>query len=238
MANFRQIHVSIWKDEWFLDLEPEEKLLFVYLFSNASTSLAGIYKLALKVICFETGLSTAYVTDTLVKFSLADKVYYEDGIVWINNMRKYHETKSPKVRNRIVSDVLLIPDRPIKIRYLERNIPYGYPIDTSPQLKEDKDKKEDEDEADPVGVVFACYQNNINAGMGYHEQQVIQEWIDTYPTGWITSAINIAVENNKRKISYIKGILRNYQEAGHIITYKKKQESEALAGYSSGETEK
>ena len=148
MANYRQIHVSIWKDEWFLDLEPDEKLLFVYLFSNESTSLAGIYKLAFRVICFETGLSAEEVTATLDKFMQADKAYYEDGIVWIPNMRKYHETKSPKVRTRIVEDVLSLPDTQIKIRYLQQNIPYGYPIDTSPQLKEEEKeyKKEDEDE--------------------------------------------------------------------------------------------
>lgn len=146
MANYRQIHVSIWKDEWFLDLEPDEKLLFVYLFSNESTSLSGIYKIALRVICFETGLSAEEVTATLDKFTQADKVHYEDGIVWITNMRKYHPTKSPKVQTRILEDVISIPDTPIKIRYLERDIPYRYPIDTQPQLKEEEeeDKKEDE----------------------------------------------------------------------------------------------
>ena len=128
MANYRQIHVRIWKDEWFLDLEPQEKLLFIYLFSNESASLAGIYKIPLKVICFETGLEQKYIIDTLSKFSKHGKAFYEDGIVMVSNMRRYHETKSPKVQSKIVEDISMIPDCPLKKRYL-------YGIDTSSQLK-------------------------------------------------------------------------------------------------------
>ena len=105
------------------------------------------------------------------------------------------------------------------------------------QNRIEQNKKEQQhntiDEAETVGVVFAAYQNNINAGMGSHEQRIINEWIDTFPHDWILSAIHIAVENNKRKISYINGILKNYKEAGHIVTYKEKQEANTLKGYSS-----
>ena len=143
MANYRQVHVSLWKDEWFLDLEPEEKLLFIYLFSNESTSLAGIYKIAFKVICFETGLDPAFVKKTLKKLSDTGKVYYEDGVVWVVNMRRYHETSSTKVQTRIRNDIDEIPDCPLKIAYLENvntlSIPYPY------QNAQEEDKEEDKD---------------------------------------------------------------------------------------------
>lgn len=144
MANYRQIHVSIWKDEWFLDLEPQDKLLFIYLFSNENTSLSGIYKLPIRVIAFETGLDTKYISDALTRFSKAGKVYYESGVVWVVNMRRYHETKSGKVQQRINADIAMIPDCPLKIQYL-------YSIDTETQLKEkeDEDEKEDEEEVKP-----------------------------------------------------------------------------------------
>ena len=140
MANYRQVHVSLWKDEWFLDLEPDEKLLFIYLFTNASTSLAGIYKLAFKVICFESGIDGDYVQSTLIKFKEQGKVYYEDGIVWVVNMRRYHETSSSKVQTRIKNDILEIPNCPLKIAYLEYHntlsIPYPYP-----NLKEEEEEE-------------------------------------------------------------------------------------------------
>jgi hypothetical protein len=135
MANFRQIHVSIWKDDWFLDLEPAEKLLFIYLFSNESTSISGLYKLPMKVIQFETGLDRQFIVDTIAKFSEANKIHYEDGVVWVVNMRRYHETKSSKVQTRILNDIALIPDCKLKIGYL-------YGMDTRPQLKEKEKEKE------------------------------------------------------------------------------------------------
>ena len=57
MASYRQIHTKIWKDGWFLDLPPEHKLLFIYLFSNERANLIGLYDLPWRVIEFETGLS-------------------------------------------------------------------------------------------------------------------------------------------------------------------------------------
>jgi hypothetical protein len=147
MANYRQIHVSIWKDEWFLELEPDEKLLFIYLFSNESASLSGLYKLALKVICFETCLEKAFVLKTLKKFEQADKVYYREGVVWVKNMAKYNKG-SAKVELRVIADVNNVPDCELKRMYFESqkatnppkppvpeppppdDIPYEYDMDT------------------------------------------------------------------------------------------------------------
>lgn len=136
---FRQIHTQIWKDDYFLDLTPEEKLLFIYLFSNESTSLSGLYKIPLRVICFETGLDQNFVIDTLKKYEQAGKVVYESGVIWVVNMRKYHETRSPKIKIAIANDLNRIPDCPIKQRYLSGNIPYVYPIHTDAyQIRSDK----------------------------------------------------------------------------------------------------
>lgn len=149
MANFRQIHVSIWKDSWFCELSPDEKLLFIYLFSNESTSLSGIYKITKKFISFETGINRKRVDEILVKFEADNKVFYEGDTVWVVNMPKYHATKSAKVQKRIYEDFLLIPDSEIKNKYIgyyRLNIPYRYPIDTSPQLKENENEDEKENE--------------------------------------------------------------------------------------------
>lgn len=132
MANYRQIHVSIWKDDWFLDLDRGEKLFFVYLFSNELASLAGIYKLPLRVMAFETGLDILEVQNYLDKFEKVEKVYYRDGVIWVKNLRKYNQGSS-KVETRIQKDIDEIPYCKIKGMYLlyhPENIPYGYHIDT------------------------------------------------------------------------------------------------------------
>ena len=52
MANFRAIHTQIWKDEWFVDLTINQKVLFIYLFSNEASSFTGLYKIT-KQACQE-----------------------------------------------------------------------------------------------------------------------------------------------------------------------------------------
>jgi hypothetical protein len=135
MANFRQVHVFLWKDEWFLEQEPNKKLLFIYLFTNPLASMAGIYKIPISVICFETGLMLDYVQEALKEFAADDKAYYQDGVMWVVNMRKYHETSSIKVQTRIEADLQKIPEGTIKLAYMtrlynEKLAKSGYPIDT------------------------------------------------------------------------------------------------------------
>ena len=120
MAIYRQVHVKMWKqDDWFLNLDPLDKLLFIYLFSNECASIAGIYELPLKVIAFETGLTPEHVTEALARFAEAGKVFYEDGVVWVVNLRKYNESASPKVQVRIKKDIAAVRDCKLKQQYIE-----------------------------------------------------------------------------------------------------------------------
>lgn len=157
MANFRQVHVSMWKDSWFLELSAPEKLLFVYLFSNESANMAGFYKLPRKVIAFETGLDLEFIDHTLDKFARADKVHCEGDLIWVVNMRKYHATKSQKVIRRIELDLRNISDCDLKRKYIAYHtpkIPYPYPIDTLPlrEVEEEEEEEEKEDEKEEVEV--------------------------------------------------------------------------------------
>jgi hypothetical protein len=147
MANYRQIHVSIWKDEWFLDLDPDEKLLFIYLFSNENTSLSGIYKLAFKVICFETCLDREFVKNALDKFEQAGKVYYRNGVVWVKKMRDYNRG-GETVWKRILADVDSIPDCEIKRMYLD------YYRKTEPEDTEETPKDTPDNEIDSLPIDY------------------------------------------------------------------------------------
>ena len=120
MAEYRQIHVQIWKDSWFLDLPSEHKLLFVYLFSNERASVSGIYDLSIKVMVFETGLEPGTIRAALATFAEADKVLCENGIVWVKNLRRYNASSSVKVLERIRRDLELLADCPLKAAYIEQ----------------------------------------------------------------------------------------------------------------------
>jgi len=163
MANYRQIHVQIWKDQWFLDLPPDFKLLFIYLFSNERTSVAGIYDLSLRVIEFETGLDLETIEAGLAEFARAGKAYYEEGLVWVVNLRKYNATNSIKVRTRIQHDLLALPDCNLLRRYLDHE---GCPMED--------DAREDYLDAPEDPPIESQVDNNIYP---------IQSEEISYPTG-------------------------------------------------------
>lgn len=125
MAGYRQIHTKIWKRDWFLELAPTEKLLFVYLFSNELASVSGIYHISLKVIAFETGLTIPFIKKTLTKLEglrngceRVGRSYYRDGVVWVISLRKYNDSGGPKVAKRIETDLAMIPDCELKQAYI------------------------------------------------------------------------------------------------------------------------
>lgn len=119
MGNYRNIHSKIWKDDWFLELEIPHKLFFIYLFSNESASLAGIYELSIRVMSFESGLTIPEIKEAFAVFEKDDKAYYRDGVVWIRNFRKYHNYTSSKVMTRIEKDLEQLKDCELKRIYCE-----------------------------------------------------------------------------------------------------------------------
>ena len=118
MANqFRTVRCDMWrKDEWFAELAPDAKLIWIYAFTNESTSPAGIYCIALRTIANETGVPMARVREVVAQFSRDGKLYYEDGIIWPVTMRK-HQVGELKPTDHLVArirtDLAELPAAPI-----------------------------------------------------------------------------------------------------------------------------
>ena len=118
MADYRVVKVSMWsQDEWFMDLPADGKLLWIYLFTNAHTSAAGIYKLPLRTLAFETGLPIERCSALLEQFEQDCKIAYRDSIVWVFKMRDHQANSSPKVKQGIVRDVVNLPDTVLTKKY-------------------------------------------------------------------------------------------------------------------------
>ena len=119
MSGYRQLHTHMWSDGWFTELEPDIKLLFIYLFSNERASVCGLYELPVRTISFETGLDREVIKKGLEVFNKADKVKYDfdKGVVWVKNMLKYQGSSSPKVKVRIMTDFDAVPDCGLKEQF-------------------------------------------------------------------------------------------------------------------------
>lgn len=156
MADYRQIHTKIWKDGWFLDLCTEDKLLFIYLFSNERANLAGLYDLPIKVIVFETGIPLEQVETCLERFEEAGKVHCSlSDWIWIPSLIRYNarNIESPKIQAHLQSLLSEIPDCELKrawIEYYNGIVSNRYRIDTLsiPNLHEHEQEHEQEQEVE------------------------------------------------------------------------------------------
>jgi len=230
MANYRQIHTQIWRDNWFLDLEPDEKLLFIYLFSNDSTNLAGLYEIHQRVIELETGLDKKRIEEILNRFEREGKVYYQDGIVWMVNMKKYHSNAGEKVRRSIEIIIEGIPDCEVKQKYCiyngittentlsEKKDTLSYSKSKSKLKSKSKTEKEEEEETPDGGTVTSSQSQKISSITDHiqktglqlkpTDEQAIKQLAAVFKVPDIHDAIDhMAAHTNRPNIGYLKKVL-------------------------------
>lgn len=132
-ADYRSIQTRMWReDEWFQSLDVDARLFWIYLFTNPSASPAGIYRLPVRTMEFESGVSADRISELLCDFAASNKAHYADGVVWIVNMRRLQfptlvdGSREWQTAVRIAKDIDAIPDRcPLKTHYIQHS---GYPI--------------------------------------------------------------------------------------------------------------
>jgi len=89
MSKLRSVSTSFWSDPYIEDLEPEQKLLFVYLVTNEKTNMLGIYESSIKKMSFETSVEKKEIEKTLKKFQNDGKVKYQNNYVILINYMKH-----------------------------------------------------------------------------------------------------------------------------------------------------
>lgn len=89
MAKLRSVDTHFWKDGFVIDLDPIEKLMFLYLLTNPSTTLAGCYEMSPRQAAFDTGIDKDMVIKILERFEAAGKLVYKDGWIVLLNFLKH-----------------------------------------------------------------------------------------------------------------------------------------------------
>ena len=131
MAKQRMVNTKFWDDNYIIDLDPIEKLLFLYFLTNSLTNIAGIYEISIRKIAFDTGIDKDMVKKILDRFKTDKKIYYIEGWIIIANFPKYQSYKNhPKIKRGIE---LILEEIPDNIRYsmYRLSIPYTYPFNYS-----------------------------------------------------------------------------------------------------------
>lgn len=96
MAKQRIVNTHFWKDNYVMELDPSEKLLFLYFITNPETDLCGIYEKSVREIAFDTGFDKSMVEKIIARFEREGKIFYKNGYVYIRNFVK-HQMTNPKI---------------------------------------------------------------------------------------------------------------------------------------------
>lgn len=109
MAIYRAVRLTFWTDTKITDkFTPEDKYMYLYLFTNPHTNLAGCYEIGTKHISNETGYSVEKVEKELERLSRVHKVIKysnETNELLIINWHKYNWTTSPKFRKVLCKEL-------------------------------------------------------------------------------------------------------------------------------------
>lgn len=137
MSKIRYVNTKFWDDDYIGDLSPLEKLVFIYLLTNANTNILGIFEITDKRISFDTGISRPELKVILERFSNDRKIRRIGDHVAMLNFVKHQSykgkllTAAQNVFRALPSEV--IEDQEVKKigEYLNSlSKEYGYPIDT------------------------------------------------------------------------------------------------------------
>ena len=84
----RSVNTRFWADTFIEDLDPKEKLLFLYLLTNEKTNMLGCYEISKKRISYETGITAEDIDKAFEGFERLRKAYFFDGFVFLPNWIK------------------------------------------------------------------------------------------------------------------------------------------------------
>lgn len=109
MSKERYLNTKFWDDNYIVNLDPTEKLLFIYLLTNPLTNIIGIYEIAIRRIAFDTGIDQDMVLKILDRFERDNKIKYSQGYIVIRNFIK-HQKNNPSINKGIETSLQDVPE--------------------------------------------------------------------------------------------------------------------------------
>lgn len=125
MSKNTYFHTRFWQDSYVCDLDPTEKIIFIYALTSPYLGLTGIYEVPLKYIAVETGIDKEMVAKILKRFQEDKKIIYHEGWLCVVKYPRYQSFKGEPLLKAVKKEINAIPKT-----ILEYFIGYGYPIDT------------------------------------------------------------------------------------------------------------
>lgn len=110
MSKNRYINTKFWDDTYVMELDPVEKLLFLYFLTNPLTNISGMYEISLRRTAFDTGIDSDMISKILERFEKDNKILYRENWICITNFIK-NQSLNPSVIAGIEREVKLVPSK-------------------------------------------------------------------------------------------------------------------------------
>lgn len=113
---YRKFDTGTWQDVWFEQLEPQGKLLFIYLWTNDVVTQSGCYRISKRRIEFETGIP---FEEIIPKLSKKVTWYPDEQIVWVKKFFEW-QCQNSSFAKAAIKSLDCIPD-PIRNEWMVYN---------------------------------------------------------------------------------------------------------------------
>lgn len=136
----RMINDTFWTDPYIEDLDPSEKLVYLYLLTNPICNIAGAYEIKMKRIAYETGFDKEMIDKILTRFMRDWKILRVDDWILIINFSK-NQSYNPNVLKGMQR---IIDELPEKVKALKgfESLPYFTLLNlTLPNLTKPSEEK-------------------------------------------------------------------------------------------------
>lgn len=103
---------TIWDDPDFADLTAQAKLVYLWSFTNPRCNMAGLYKVPVRHIGGETGLTESRVEKALSELQARRFVYFDGSVLWVRARVKHIRTRSELMARSVVNTLEQFGDHP------------------------------------------------------------------------------------------------------------------------------
>ena len=108
----------MWDDVWFEELDPLDKLVWIYLLTNKNTNMLGVYELSMKRMSFEIGLPLERIKKAFESFETLKKAKYINGYIVLYNWIK-NQSYNTNMKKSALNEYQNLPNN-VKLSIKER----------------------------------------------------------------------------------------------------------------------
>jgi len=107
----RYFSTKFWRDTYIESLDPSEKLLYIYLFTNPEALMCGIYEMPKRLMASDTGFNVDMLDKLFVRLEMDKKALYKDGWVCTLNTIKHQNINNGNTRKGIERELEQVPTK-------------------------------------------------------------------------------------------------------------------------------